>query len=80
VSLELKTKLEKENAMNPANCLLDWSIGNDLERVVEPLANYICATDKPQTALFSVLAVLCRQVDATNGTALNHFRRVVESR
>lgn len=66
--------------MNPANCLLDWSIGNDLERVVEPLANYICATDKPQTALFSALAVLCRQVDVTNGTALSHFRRVVEGR
>ena len=66
--------------MNPANCILDWSIRNDLERVVEPLANYICATDKPQRALFSALAVLCRQVDATNGTALNHFRNFAQTR
>lgn len=56
------------------------STPNELERVVEPLASYICATDKPQTALFSVLAVLCLQIDATNGAASTHFRRFHESR
>lgn len=65
--------------MNTATCILDWSTRSDLERVVEPLANYICATDKPNTALFSALAVLCRQVDATHGAALHHFRHFVES-
>jgi hypothetical protein len=58
---------------------LKRSVVSDLERVVEPLANYICATDKPQTALFSALAVLCRQVDATNGAAVSHFRSFVEN-
>jgi hypothetical protein len=55
------------------------SSASDLERVIEPLANYICATDKPKTALFSALAVLCRQVDATNGAASHHFRTFLES-
>jgi hypothetical protein len=54
--------------MNAA-CALDWSTRSDLERVVEPLANYICASEKPKTELFSALAVLCREVDATNGLA-----------
>jgi hypothetical protein len=65
--------------MNTPNCILDWSTRRDLERVVEPLANYICATDKPKTALFSALAVLCRQVDATNGAAISHFHSFVDS-
>jgi hypothetical protein len=65
--------------MHTANNILNWSNRNELERVVEPLANYICATDKPKTALFSALAALCRQVDATNGAALNHFRSFVDS-
>jgi hypothetical protein len=46
----------------------------DLERVVEPLASYICATEQPQTALMSALAVLLRQVATTNRTADAHFR------
>ena len=56
------------------------STPNELERVVESLVSYICATDKPQTALFSVLAVLCRQIDATNGAASAHFRCFRENR
>ncbi|MGE3241092.1 MAG: hypothetical protein AB7G28_15945 [Pirellulales bacterium] len=52
----------------------------ELERVVEPLVNYICATDKPKTALYSVLALLSRQIDATNGAATAHFRRCHEER
>lgn len=56
------------------------SNSSELERVVEPLVNYICATDKPKTALFSVLAALCRQVDATNGDATAHFRSRNENR
>lgn len=50
----------------------------DLEQVLEPLVSYICATDKPKTALFSALAVLRHQVDATNGDANAHFRRCSE--
>ena len=65
--------------MNAVRSALDWSAANEsesvvLDRVVEPLANYICATDAPRIALLSALAALCRQVDATNGAATNHFR------
>jgi hypothetical protein len=64
--------------MNAASYRL--STPHELERVVEPLVNYICAADKPKTALFSALAALCRQVDATNGAASAHSRRFAESR
>ena len=46
----------------------------DLERVIEPLASYICATEQPKTALMSALAVLFREVEATNRAACDHFR------
>lgn len=65
--------------MNAVKSALEWSAAGDLERVVEPLANYICATDTPRTALLSALAALCRQVDATNGAATNHFRLILDN-
>ena len=51
---------------------------SDLAQVIEPLASYICAADRPGTALFSALAALLDEVEATNGAALRHFlcRRV----
>lgn len=63
--------------MNAVNCVSEWSRASDLERVVEPLANYICATEQPRAALLSALAALRRQVRATNGTASVHFRHVL---
>jgi hypothetical protein len=53
---------------------MDRLAARDLERVVEPLASYICATEHPQTALRSALAVLLRQVATRNRTANAHFR------
>jgi hypothetical protein len=50
-------------------------VPGDLERVIEPLANYICATEEPHTALKSALAVLLREIDATNRAASAHFRQ-----
>jgi len=50
---------------------------NELEQVVEPLANYICATERPGAALQTVLSVLLRSVEETNRLAKNHFRAVV---
>jgi len=38
---------------------------NDLERVIEPLASYICATDQPRAALMAALAMLCSEVNQT---------------
>ena len=60
--------------MNTLNCVCDRTTNNELEHVVEPLASYICASDKPSTALHFVLAALRRQVDATNELASTHYR------
>jgi hypothetical protein len=45
----------------------------DLAQVIEPLASYICAADKPKEILLSALAVLLEEVKATNSAALKHF-------
>jgi hypothetical protein len=60
--------------MTTFNRAYEASTSQDLERVIEPLASYICATDEPKTALMSALAVLFREVEATNRAASAHFR------
>jgi len=60
--------------MNIVNRTIEYSAPDDLERVIEPLANYICATEEPQSALKSALAVLLREVAATNQAATAHYR------
>jgi hypothetical protein len=65
--------------MNNVNCVLGRSAGSDLQRVVEPLANYICATDQPKRALISALAVLFHEVESTNRAAISHFRTYSEN-
>jgi hypothetical protein len=60
--------------MNTINRASEMQTPQDLERVIEPLASYICATDEPKTALMSALAVLFREVEATNRAANAHFR------
>jgi len=42
---------------------------SDLERVIEPLASYICATEQPKAALRLALSVLLREVNRTNRLA-----------
>jgi hypothetical protein len=59
--------------MNTFNRIFDPSRVDDLERVVEPLASYICATEQPKTALMSALNILFREVDATTRAAVMHF-------
>ena len=60
--------------MNTFNHACEMSAPLDLERVIEPLASYICATDEPKAALMSALAVLYREVEKTNRAASAHFR------
>ena len=60
--------------MNRFHRAFDNTPAKDLEQVVEPLVSYICAMEQPQTALISALAVLFREIEATNRTALAHFR------
>ncbi|HVX59013.1 MAG TPA: hypothetical protein VHC19_00380 [Pirellulales bacterium] len=43
--------------------------GDDLQHVIEPLANYICATERPRSSLKLALAALIRQIDQTNQSA-----------
>ena len=52
---------------------------SDLERVIEPLASYICAADQPRAALLSALAVLLSEVEQTNQTAAAHFGAFAKS-
>ncbi len=65
--------------MNHINYKLDRSRGGDLRQMVEPLANYICATDQPRKMLASALAALFREVEATNRAAISHFHSYSEN-
>jgi hypothetical protein len=65
--------------MNQIHPRLKRAAGTDLERIIEPLANYICATEQPERVLLSVLAVLRHEVKMTNRTALSHFRGYSEN-
>ena len=65
--------------MNTFNRVLDRPQPSDLVRMIEPLANYICATDKPRTALMSALAVLFSEVEATNRAAAIQSRTYLEN-
>ncbi len=65
--------------MNNANCILNRPGCNDLRQMVEPLANYICATEQPRKALMSALAALFREVEATNQAAILHFHSYSEN-
>jgi len=65
--------------MNNFNSVLNRATGSELKRMIEPLANYICATEKPKTALISALAVLFNEVESTNRAAVTHFRTYLEN-
>ncbi len=47
---------------------------SDLERVVEPLASFICATDRPRAALISALAILLQRSGANEPGGQVTFR------
>ena len=65
--------------MNKLNLNLNVPVESDLERVIEPLASYICAADQPRAALLSALAVLFSEVEQTNRAAIAHFTTCAES-
>ena len=65
--------------MKSYNRVRDWGTGSELKRVLEPLANYICATEQPKAALTSALAALVQEVEATNRAAIGHFRTFSEN-
>jgi hypothetical protein len=51
---------------------------NDLAEMVEPLAEMICAADRPREALLSALNVLFDEIEGTHKASLMHVaaRRV----
>ncbi|HEY2411283.1 MAG TPA: hypothetical protein VGI40_03525 [Pirellulaceae bacterium] len=60
-------------------CIHQQRISRDeLAQVIEPLANMICAADRPREALLSALNVLFDEVEGTHKASLMHVacRRV----
>ncbi len=56
-----------------------WAPESNLERVIEPLASFICATDRPRATLISALAILFNEVEQTNRAANSHYATVSEN-
>jgi hypothetical protein len=44
----------------------------DLQRVIEPLASFICAADRPKALLNAVYSALVREVDLVHRAARAH--------
>jgi hypothetical protein len=61
------------------NRVLGGATESNLERVVEPLASFICATERPRAALASALAILFSEVEQTNKAANAHFATISEN-
>lgn len=53
---------------------------SDLQRVIEPLASYLCAADRPRAALASALEFLLNEVALTDRVATAHLTTFSESR
>ena len=51
---------------------------SDMERVIEPLASYISATNQPMATLVSALAALVSEVKKTNRAASAHVTACME--
>jgi hypothetical protein len=64
----------RRHAMNRFSSCPKQVGGNDLQQVIEPLASYICATERPKAALLSALEMLFREVEGTNQVALSHYQ------
>jgi hypothetical protein len=47
--------------------------GRDLAEIIEPLASYISAADRPREALLSALSALFDEVQGTHQATLMHF-------
>ncbi len=65
--------------MNQSNRRTQRSTQSDLERVIEPLAGYICATDQPEAALRSAWGALLSEVGRMNRVANAHIATFSEN-
>lgn len=50
-----------------------------LQNVIEPLASYICATDRPRAVLNRIVAALMNEIEQTNRLARSHVARRAHS-
>lgn len=55
------------------------STGADLKKIVEPLANYVCAAQQPKQAMLLVMSILRHEVELTNRMASSHYRSYSEN-
>jgi hypothetical protein len=65
IMAEAITTRARRITMNRAYCDPQEPSASELERVIEPLASYICATDQPRAALMAALALLFSEVNQT---------------
>ncbi|HMC11540.1 MAG TPA: hypothetical protein VKH44_09630 [Pirellulaceae bacterium] len=59
--------------MNSTKTQFEPTSNRDLAQVIEPLASYICAADRPRHTLLSALAVLFDEIQGTHKATLMHF-------
>ena len=52
----------------------------EMDRVIEPLANFVCATEQPETVLKLALDALYSRIEQTNRAAGEHVAAFLESR
>src|SRR5271155_5554896 len=62
---EEQTSTLRRPVMNRVYREPELTTERDLERVIEPLVGYICATDQPKAALMAALAMLFSEVNQT---------------
>jgi hypothetical protein len=55
------------------------STDREMQRVIEPLASYINATNQPMSTLMSALRALANEVKKTNRTASVHVNAFTET-
>jgi len=65
--------------MNNLHQALRVTTGKELERVIEPLASYIIAANRPRAVLASALAILFSEIEETNKVASAHVTDFAES-
>jgi hypothetical protein len=59
--------------MNATHSQLQRTSNPALNQIVEPLANYICAADRPRETLLSALSLLFDEVQGTHRATLAHI-------
>ena len=55
-------------------------LDRELQRVIEPLASYICATERPRRSLRLALAALSLEIDQTNRLAASQAAAFLKGR